>query len=101
MHTTSYSILFGPRKFGGGGFIRWYVLQGKGQILLFIKHWRCDEDAGRLLRVAVAWVQYQSGLDTPILEDVHTPLSYLEAHCIYNPLASTVVQEVHARMRPF
>jgi exonuclease III len=79
MRTTSYSILFGPRKFGGGGFIRWYVLQGEGQILLFIKHWRCDEDAGRLLRIAVAWVQYQSGLDTPIFEDVHTPLPYLEA----------------------
>jgi hypothetical protein len=32
--------------------------------------------------VAVAWVQYQSGLDTPILEDLHTPLPYFEARWI-------------------
>jgi hypothetical protein len=50
--------------------------------MLFLKHWHCDKDAGRLLHVAVAWVQYQSGLDTPILEDVHMPLPYLEARWI-------------------
>jgi hypothetical protein len=83
MRTTLYSILFGPRKFGGGGFIRWYVIQGEAQILLFLKHWRCDKVAGRLLHVAVAWVQYQSGLDTLIVNDV--PLPYLEARWIPSP----------------
>jgi hypothetical protein len=82
MRTTVFSILFGPRKLGGGDFIRWYEIQGEGPIMLFLKHWRCNEDDDRLLRVALACVQYQSGLDTPILEDVHTPLPYLESRWI-------------------
>jgi hypothetical protein len=79
MRTTAYSILFGPKFLGGAGFLRWLTLQGEGQILLFIKHWRAYDDAGRLLRVAVAWVQYQSGVGIPIFENPHLHLPYLES----------------------
>jgi hypothetical protein len=56
MRTTVYSIIFGPKCLGGAGFIRWFTLQGEGQIMLFIKHWRAQDEVGRLLRIAVAWV---------------------------------------------
>jgi hypothetical protein len=79
MRSTAYIILFGPKFLGGAGFIRWLTLQSKGQLLLFIKHWRAADDAGRLLRVAVAWVQYQSGVCTPLFEDPHLHVPYLES----------------------
>ena len=82
MRTMAYSIVFGPKQLAGAGFIRWTTLQGEGQIMLFLKHWRTYDDVGRLLRVAVAWVQYQSGMDVSILSDVTTPLPYLEARWI-------------------
>jgi hypothetical protein len=75
-------IVFGPKQFVGSGFVRWLTLQGEGQIMLFLKHWHARDDAGRLLQISLAWVQYQSGRGTPILEDVHTPIPYLEARWI-------------------
>jgi hypothetical protein len=50
--------------------------------MLFLKHWRARDDAGRLLRIALAWVQYQSGRGTPILDDVHYTIPYLESRWI-------------------
>jgi hypothetical protein len=79
MRTTAYSILFGPKVLGGAGFIRWSTLQGEGQLMLFLKHWRANDDAGRLLRVAVAWVQYQSGVGFPIFAHPATNIPYLES----------------------
>jgi hypothetical protein len=70
-------VLYGPHWLGGQGFIRWYTLQGEGHIQLFIKFWRTPSQASTLLRVALAWVQYQSGLVLPILMDIHTLLPYL------------------------
>ena len=79
---TNQKVLYGPRLLGGQGFIRWYTLQGEGQTQLFIKFWRTPSQASMLLRVALAWVQYQSGRGLPILTDVHTPLPYLIARWI-------------------
>jgi hypothetical protein len=79
---TNQKVLYGPRSLGGQGFIRWYTLQGEGQIQLFIKFWRTQSQASTLLRVALAWVQYQSGRSLPILTDVHTTLPYLTARWI-------------------
>jgi hypothetical protein len=79
MRATAYSILFGPKFLGGAGFIRWFTLQEEGQLMLFLKHWRANDDAGRLLWIAVAWVQYQSGVGIPIfaIPELHIP--YLES----------------------
>jgi hypothetical protein len=58
------------------------MLQGEGQIQLFITFWRTQSQASTLFRVTLAWVQYQSGRGLPILTDVHTPLPYLTARWI-------------------
>jgi hypothetical protein len=79
MRTTTYSILFRPKFLGGAGFIRWFTLQGEGQLMLFIKHWRASDNAGRLLRIVVAWVQYQSGVGLPIFAYPELHLPYLES----------------------
>jgi hypothetical protein len=74
-----YSIIFGPKQFAGSGFVQWLKMLGEGQVMMIIKHWRAHDDAGRLLRLALSWVQYQSGRGTPILDDVHALMPYLEA----------------------
>jgi hypothetical protein len=80
MRTTAYIILFCPKFLGGAGFIRWFTLQGGGQLMLFLKHWSAYDDAGRLLRITVAWVQYQSGVGLPIFAHPGLHLPYLESH---------------------
>jgi hypothetical protein len=47
--------------------------------MLFIKHWRANNDAGRLLHVAVTWVQYQSGVGFPIFANPATNIPYMES----------------------
>ena len=71
--------LFGPRSLAGAGFIPLYLVQGEGQILQFLKFWRTDTPTSRLLRVAVSWFQYQSGLGKPILTHVHQHLPHIES----------------------
>jgi hypothetical protein len=79
MRTTAYSILCGPKFLGGAGFIRWSTLQREGQLMPFLKHWRANDDAGWLLRIAVAWVQYQSGVGLPIFANPELHILYLES----------------------
>jgi hypothetical protein len=76
---TSQAIIFGPTYLAGAGFTPLYLLQGEGQILQFLKFWRTDTPTSRLLRIATAWSQYQSGISTSILTNVHTPLPHQEA----------------------
>jgi hypothetical protein len=98
MRTMAYIIVFGPIQFAGSGFVRWLTLQGEGQIMLFLKHWRARDDAGLLLRIALGWVQYQSGRGIPILEDVHSRIPYLESR--WNPsLRQFLACPLHARQR--
>ena len=75
---TPQALLFAPREYGGGGFVHWDTIQGEGQILHFIKHWRTDTVISSTLRINVAWCQWQAGISASILEytdDIH----YLEA----------------------
>jgi hypothetical protein len=76
-HTT-YAILYAPMSFAGGGFVHWYTLQGEGQIQQFLKHWRTDTMISRMLRIDLAWSQWQSGLSRPIINATATPLPHLE-----------------------
>ena len=75
-------ILYGPLSLGGAGFRHLYVLQGISQTLMFIRNWRQDSTAGRLLRIAIAWFQEQTGVSYSILEKVHAPLPQLESKWI-------------------
>ena len=75
---TPQALLFAPTEYGGGGFIHWDTLQGEGQILHFIKHWRTTTVISSTLRINVAWCQWQAGTSTSILSSTG-PLEYLEA----------------------
>jgi hypothetical protein len=77
LHTAS-AILYAPTSYAGGGFVHWYTLQGEGQIQQFLKHWRTNTMISRMLRIDLAWSQWQSGLSRPILTATSTPLPHLE-----------------------
>jgi hypothetical protein len=79
---TAYALLFAPTKMAGGGFIHWSTVQGEGQIQHFLKHWRTHTDISQLLRIALAWTQWQAGIDTSILSDCFTPIDYVECRWI-------------------
>ena len=76
---TANAIIYGPTRLGGCGFRHLYVEQGMGQIHLFLRHWRSNSQAGRLLRIALCWVQFSAGTGKPILQDTKTHLPYLES----------------------
>ena len=65
--TMALPIRFGPKKLGGAGFIQLETIQGEGQILNVLKHWRSEGKISDLLRCAVAWGQFQAGTGQPIL----------------------------------
>ena len=80
---TPQALLFAPREYGGGGFVHWDVLQGEGQILHFIKHWRTDTDISTTLQINLSWCQWQAGTSSSILQSTNPDLlSYLEARWI-------------------
>ena len=74
---TKRDIVFAPTRYGGCGFTPLYLVQGEGQILQFIKHWRTESTAGNLLRITVSWVQLHLGTSWSFLQDTTTPLPHL------------------------
>ena len=74
---THRAIVFAPIRFGGSGFIHLYFLQGEGQILTFLKHWRTATEASTLLRIAVSWTQLHVGTSTCFLRDPTTHLPHM------------------------
>jgi hypothetical protein len=73
---TNRFIVFAPIRFGGCGFLHLYLIQGEGQIIQFLTHWRTKTTVGDLLRVAVAWVQLHLGTSWFFLADPTTPLPH-------------------------
>jgi hypothetical protein len=73
---THRSIVFAPIRYGGCGFSPLYLVQGEGQILQFLTHWRTNTTAGNLLRIAVSWVQLHLGISWSFLSDTTTPLPH-------------------------
>jgi hypothetical protein len=76
---TKQEIIYGPADLGGACFRHPYGEQGTGQILFFLKYWRSGGQAGLLARIALSWAQFQTGVGTPILQDVTTPLPHMES----------------------
>ncbi len=72
------ALLYAPTYCAGGGFVHFYTLQGEGQIKNFLKHWRTDSLISQMLKINVAWAQWQSGISHEILYDTQTPLHHLE-----------------------
>ena len=79
---TPRPLLFATRENAGGGFLPWYMLQGEGQILQFLKHWRTNTMISDTLRITMTWAQWQAGVAAPILEDTTTKIPYLECRWI-------------------
>jgi exonuclease III len=80
---TKREILFGSTRFGGGGFRHLYTMQGIGQVMYFIRHWRDQESLqGRLLRILMSWIQMSVGVSFSVLEDVQTQIPHLESKWI-------------------
>ena len=74
---TSRDKLQGPRELGGGAFITLHVTASTGHVLPFLKHCRTPHaDAGRLLRIVLAWFQHQAGVSYPVLQHTGQDLSY-------------------------
>ena len=76
---TKREVIYGPTGFGGAGFLELYDQQGIGQVQTFMKHWRTNSVAGRLMKILLAWTNYSVGMGTSCLEDVTTPMPHLEA----------------------
>ena len=79
---TAKPIRFCPKSSGGCGLIPWKVLQGEGQVNLFIKHWRTNTVISQMLRMTLAWAQWNAGISEPILNAPTIPLPHLEARWI-------------------
>ena len=70
---TSKAICYGSWKYGCIDLHRFADKQGIGLVQQFLKHWRTrSTDIGELSEIALAWVQFHSGLGTSLLEDVVT-----------------------------
>ena len=76
---TKKAILYGPLALGGASFRSLSVQQGISQVMMFIRQWRKQSIAGKLLRIAVSWFQTQVGVSFSILDRVHDPLPHLES----------------------
>ena len=79
---TKQAILYGPLELGGASFRPLYMQQGIGQTTLFLRHWRKNSVAGKLLQIALRWFQVQAGVSYPILQQVSSPLPQLESKWI-------------------
>ena len=75
---TKREIIYGPTNLGGANFRSLYSIQGIGQVAAFLKYWRSPSQAGKLLRIAVAWTQYSIGTSVSFLTDTTTPLPHME-----------------------
>lgn len=81
---TPTALRYAPTHHAGCGFVRWKTLQGEGQITLFLKHWRTNTIISRILRIALAWRQWQSGISASILSDTKTPLPHLSSRWLHS-----------------
>ena len=65
---TARKALQGPKAMGGAGFIPLEAAAGTNQITNFLKHWRTPtQQAGKLLHITVAHIQYYAGISKPLL----------------------------------
>eukprot|EP00957_Ditylum_brightwellii_P172679 13145219-Ditylum_brightwellii.AAC.1 len=75
----AYDIRDGLSHLGGCEFTPLYHIKGTPQIQNFMWHYRTQSDTKKLLQIALAWAQRQSGTLEPILWENKIPLPHLEA----------------------
>ncbi|KAI2497032.1 hypothetical protein MHU86_17458 [Fragilaria crotonensis] len=76
---TKKAILFGPLALGGACFRSLSVQRGISQVMTFIRQWRKQSTAGKLLHITVSWFQAQVGVSFSFLDCVHDPFPHLES----------------------
>jgi hypothetical protein len=91
------SLRYAPLSYAGCGFVRWSTLQGEGQILLFLKHWRTATMISDTLQVALSWSQWQAGISKPILQNTRIHLPHLECRWIRSMRG--FLRKIHATIR--
>ena len=89
--------MYGPLALGGASFRSLIVQQGVAQVLTFVRQWRTNSIAGKLLRIAVSWFQSQVGVSYSFLENVHTPLPQLESKWLKS--LRTFLASINAKLR--
>ncbi len=77
---TARAVQFGPQPMGAIEMYHLYDTQGFGQVTLVLKSWRSPHTIqSRVLKIALQWAQYTSGIGVPILEAPHIKLPHLES----------------------
>jgi len=77
-----HAVLFASPRYAGAGFLHWQVLQGEGQVIHFLKHWRTKTILSSALRIALSWSQWQAGISRAILGYPRITVPHLEARWI-------------------
>lgn len=80
--TMALVVRYGPRELGGAGFITLETLQGEGQLLNFLKHYRTNSPVSRVLQATIGWAQLMAGVEEPILASPSLHLPHLEGRLI-------------------
>lgn len=77
---------YGPAELGGANFRNLYTEQGLGIIQQIISNLRTSGQATQMLKIAISWAQYTSGMEVPIFKHPH---NIIEAHgLMYTGLSS-------------
>jgi hypothetical protein len=75
----SLAIRYGPQRLGGAGFVQLATIQGVGQVMNFLKHWRTSTYVSSLLKCCLAWAQLNAGISEPIMLIPSLSLPHLES----------------------
>jgi hypothetical protein len=89
--------LYGPKDYGGEGYIRWKWLQGEGQITNFLKYWRTEGQISAALRTAVTWFQHNEGVGFPLFEQPAIPVTYSDLRML--PSLRSFLATINASFR--
>mmetsp|Transcript_22363 Transcript_22363/g.45634 ORF Transcript_22363/g.45634 Transcript_22363/m.45634 type:complete len:104 (+) Transcript_22363:244-555(+) len=74
-----------PKMWAAGGFTPLQAVAGSGYVAHFLKYFRSPhEDAGKLMRVVLAWTRFQTGLPFPILSQPSTDMSYVDGRYFHS-----------------
>ena len=71
------ALRYAPKNWGGLSLPHYYVIQGSLLVKQAIKHFRIQSTLGLNLHIHLQWTQHHTGLQTGILTDRHTDISYI------------------------
>ena len=58
--------------------VLFYLLQGQQCIRMLMPHTIHDTEIGRQIQIDLSWVQLETGTSTPVLENTHSNLDYVQ-----------------------